>query len=264
MMNIIELNRKIFGLTQKSLNVLSSIKWILDYANYKKYVLPNQTMRDSAGNKRCYILGNGPSLKSVDLSALQGKEVITVNKSVCTPVFDEIKPRFHVVIDRFILADVADRIEEELRKDNQDTIFILHRSGIERFSKYPRARFVYGTRMAFGKNAIRNDMTCNMTTFLNVLPFATLCATYFGYKEIVLLGNDFNFFAARKDQHFYDLESNKKRTESLYSDLAGCSIVLIEYKNLYNYAISNGIQIVNATKGSLLDEIPQVNLADYI
>ena len=87
---------------------------------------------------------------------------------------------------------------------------------------------------------------------------------YIGYENIILLGNDFSFFAARKDQHFYDVEENKKRVESLYSDLAGCSIVLTEYRTLYEYAKRKGINVVNATEGSLLDEIPQVKLEDYI
>ena len=61
-----------------------------------------------------------------------------------------------------------------------------------------------------------------------------------------------------------DVEENKKRVESLYSDLAGCSIVLTEYRTLYEYAKRKGINVVNATEGSLLDEIPQVKLEDYI
>ena len=63
---------------------------------------------------------------------------------------------------------------------------------------------------------------------------------------------------------FHDVEENKKRVESLYSDLAGCSIVLTEYRTLYEYAKRKGINVVNATEGSLLDEIPQVKLEDYI
>ncbi|MCD8107326.1 MAG: hypothetical protein LUE20_05120 [Oscillospiraceae bacterium] len=80
------------------------------------------------------------------------------------------------------------------------------------------------------------------------------------YKSVVMLGNDFSFFAARKEQHFYDVDANLERKESLYQDLSGCAIVLLEYRSLYSYAVKNGIEIYNATEGSLLDEIPQKSL----
>ena len=191
-------------------------------------------------------------------------DVITVNKFIKTNLFEQVKPKYHVVIDKYILEEISEDIERELQRTDSSTIFILHRSAIKRFQKYNRARFVYGTKMASRTQAFCNDMTKNMTTFLNVLPFAVSCAMYIGYENIILLGNDFSFFAARKDQHFYDVEENKKRVESLYSDLAGCSIVLTEYRTLYEYAKRKGINVVNATEGSLLDEIPQVKLEDYI
>lgn len=264
-MNIIEINRKTVRVIQSCLNTLGLIKyWSYDRSKFRKYTCINGNIKGIAREDTCYILGNGPSLRNVDLSLLKGKKIVTVNKSICTPVFSDMKPMFHIVIDRFILEDIADYVEKELMREDSDTIFILHRSGINRFSRYKRARFVYGTKMASSAKAVRNDMTENMTTFLNVLPFAALCMSYVGFENIVLLGNDFNFFAARKDQHFYDLEDNKVRNETLYSDLAGCSIVLLEYRNLYNYAKNKGISIVNATEGSLLDEIPQVSLMELL
>lgn len=264
-MNIIEINRKNLKLTQEILNVLGFVKyWSMDRFKYGKAISLNKSLKNCAKVDTCYVLGNGPSLKHVDLTMLEGRDVITVNKSIKTPVFNQLKPKYHVVIDRFILADIVDDIEKELQRTDSDTIVILHRSAKDRFEKYPRARFVYGTKMASSHKAVKNNMTSNMTTFLNVLPFAVSCAMYVGYRTIVLLGNDFSFFAARKDQHFYDMEDNVQRTESLYSDLAGCSIVLTEYKSLYNYAKNRGITVVNATEGSLLDEIPQVKLEDYL
>ena len=264
-MNIIEINRKNLKLTQMILNFMGSIKyWGIDCFKYRKITSKNQDLKNTCQLNTCYILGNGPSLKSVDISLLQGKDVITVNKSIKTNLFEQVKPKYHVVIDKYILEEISEDIERELQRTDSSTIFILHRSAIKRFQKYNRARFVYGTKMASRTQAFCNDMTKNMTTFLNVLPFAVSCAMYIGYENIILLGNDFSFFAARKDQHFYDVEENKKRVESLYSDLAGCSIVLTEYRTLYEYAKRKGINVVNATEGSLLYEIPQVKLEDYI
>ena len=85
-----------------------------------------------------------------------------------------------------------------------------------------------------------------------------------GFKRIVLLGNDFSFFTARKDQHFYDIDKSIERNESLYQDLMGCSIVLQQYRVLNMFCQKHNIEIVNATENSLLDEIKQVRLDDYL
>lgn len=252
-------------MVQTVLNICSSVKFnTVDKLKYGKFIKDNHQLKNTANSETCYILGNGPSLKNVKLDLLEGKDVITVNKSITTPVYARLTPKYHVVLDRYILDDIADDIERELKRNDSNTIIILHRSAVDRFSKYSRARFAYGTKMASCSKAFRNDMTSNMTTFLNVLPFAVSCAMYVGYKKIVLLGNDFSFFTSRKDQHYYDIERNVKRTESLYSDLAGCAIVLTEYRTLYEYAKSNGVTIVNATEGSLLDEIPLGKLEDFL
>lgn len=263
-MNIIEVNRKQFLILQNALNCLGFVKyWGIDRFKYNKYTSKNKSLKGSVNTDICYVLGNGPSLNNVDLSLLQGKDLITVNKSINTPIFSELHPKFHIVLDPIILKEISADIERELKREDSDVIFILHRSGINQFKCYDRARFIYGTKMASDKKYFRNDMTKNMTTFLNVLPFAISCAMYFGYKKIVTLGNDFSFFASRKDQHFYEC-GKSERKESLYQDLAGCSIVLQEYKTLYNYAKTKGVEIVNATENSLLDELPQVSLKDYI
>lgn len=248
---------------QISISLYSNLRYVFfDKLKYRKYLKKNLILKNCAKKEICYILGNGPSLKNVDISLLKGKDVITVNKSINTPFFEQLTPKAHIVLDKKILSSISDDIELKLQNNNMSTHFIFHRSGIEQFKSYRNTFFAYATKMAYPK--IKNDMCSNMTTYLNVLPFAIACAMYMGYKKIVLLGNDFSFFAARKDQHFYDIEENVKRQESLYQDLAGCSIVLTEYRNLYKYAKKQGVKIVNATEGSLLDEIPQVNLLDCL
>lgn len=264
-MNIIEINKYGLKFIQHTLNILGTVKYYsMERFRYENVLKINRMLKNSCKTDTCLIIGNGPSMKEVDLSRISGKDVITVNKSINTQVFELLNPRYHVVIDKFILNDLVDDLENQLKRSDSETIFILHRSAIDRLGKYPRARFVYSTKMAASCKCINIDMTTNMTTYLNVLPFAVTCAIYMGYKRIAMLGNDFSFFTARKDQHFYDIEENKKRTESLYSDLAGCSIVLLEYRHLYEYAKSKNITLVNATEKTLLDEIPMVMLDHFL
>lgn len=264
-MDLIQLNKKLFVSFEKVLNIISNLKYVfLDKLKYRNNLNKNRILEGIENGKKCFVIGNGPSLKNVDISVLGNTDIITVNKCICTPIFRKLKPRYHIVLDKVILEQVADNIEKDLIENKSDTIFVLHRSASKRFSKYKRVYIIYGTRLATNESAIRCKMHGNMTTYINVLPFAIQCAIYFGYKNIITLGNDFSFFASRKELHYYDVDQVKNRKESLYQDLAGCMIALLEYRSLYEYTKKQGILLVNATEGSLLDEIPQKNLMEVI
>ncbi|MGO7205050.1 hypothetical protein ACCT30_28245, partial [Rhizobium ruizarguesonis] len=47
--------------------------------------------------QRCFILGNGPSVKGLDLSRLQGETVITVSNGYLHSDFDKFQSRYHCV-----------------------------------------------------------------------------------------------------------------------------------------------------------------------
>lgn len=262
-MNLFDINRKVILFTLKIINILLMFRYYcIDFFKWKKILKKNKLLKNRHLGERCYIVGNGPSLAKVDLAQLAGKHVITVNLSINTATFDVLDPDYHIILDRARLADAKGNIAKSISKKRR-TNFILHRAAYDVFENKEKIFYGYATRMLTSEN-LKSDMTGNTSTFLNVLPYAVLCAIYMGFKEIILLGNDFSFFAARRDLHFYDMDQNVKRTESLYQDLSGCAIVLLQYRFLYKYALKNGIRIENATEGSLLDEIPQVNLKDVL
>ena len=263
-MELIELTRRTHLFTCKAINVLTSLQYTLrDRKKYADYTKKNVTLKNISEGETCYILGNGPSLNRVDLSKLKGKHIITVNKFILTSMYSELKPEYHCVIDRFILEQVKDAVKEDLEDNNSLTKFLLHRTGIDKIGRKDRAYYIYNRHFPVNED-VHPDLTRNASTFYNVLPFTAMCAIYMGFKRIVLLGNDFSFFTARKDQHFYDIDEKKERQESLYQDLTGCSIVLLQYRALRKYCEKHGIEIVNATEGTLLDEIKQVKLEDYL
>lgn len=263
-MELIELTKRTHLLTCKAINVLTAMQYMLiDRQKYADYIKKNAALRNIHEGETCYILGNGPSLNKVDLSKLKGKHIITVNKFILTPMYSDLTPEYHCVIDRFILEQVKDAVKEDLEDNNSSTKFFLHRTGIDKIGSSDRAYYIYNRHFPVGED-VRPDLTQNASTFYNVLPFTAMCAIYMGFKKIVLLGNDFSFFTARKDQHFYDINEKKERQESLYQDLTGCFIVLLQYRSLRKYCEKYGIDIVNATEGTLLDEIKQVKLDDYL
>ncbi|MFS2168901.1 hypothetical protein [Priestia megaterium] len=261
-MDLISLNRQMSNFIEFGINNIATLKYYLgDIRKYKTTIKRNRQLHNLYTGETCYILGNGPSLKDVDLSVLEGKYVITVNKSILTPVFDKMKPILHCVTDRAIFAQVKDAIEEKLQDKKCDTNFIMHRMAFDTYGDIDKAFYIYNTKAPTTKN-MSCELDRHIPGYINILPFATICAMYMGFKKIVYLGNDFSFFTARKDLHFYDVDLNIKRQESLQQDLLGCSIALQQYRRLYKFAKSKDVEILNATEGSLLDEIPQVKISD--
>ncbi len=73
--------------------------------------------------KRCYIMGNGPSLSKTPLERLDGEIVWGLNR--CYLLFNEIswRPRFVVAVDNLVVPDIADEINEEVKKNPGSTFF---------------------------------------------------------------------------------------------------------------------------------------------
>ena len=56
-------------------------KIIKDNSQYKGLIQTNEKYRNIHDGERCFIIGNGPSLKNVNLSKLCNEYTITVNQS---------------------------------------------------------------------------------------------------------------------------------------------------------------------------------------
>ena len=103
-----------------------------------------------------------------------------------------------------------------------------------------------------------------MPSFPNVVGVAIGTVMGMGYKKIVLLGCDFNSFASPVSNHCYEEKNNGRRIK-LWYELYRYSLVAHGHEIINEYAQRNGIEIVNSTKGSLIDSYPfQIDDALYI
>ena len=102
------------------------------------------------------------------------------------------------------------------------------------------------------------DITKIMPAFGNVICAAIAFAIGAGYKKIVLLGCDFNSFAFPHEIHCYDGGKDNKaaRRISLDFELFCYSFDATVHLQLAKYANLLGVEIVNSTKGSLIDAYP--------
>lgn len=179
------------------MNVVASInKYKRRYYNYswlfhsigrQNYIIMKK-YQNSAKGKRCFILGNGPSLMKCQLSNL--KDEITIASNGIFLIFDKMgfKPTFLTVEDGLVAEDRADELNhitgitkiypydlaKWLKQDN-DSIYCNFFRG---FKDMPR----------FSKNFAKKVFWGGTVSYLNLQ-----LAYYLGCNEIYLIGFDHNY-----------------------------------------------------------------------
>lgn len=213
--------------------------------------------------KRCFILGNGPSLKNVDFGRLHGKKLITVNMLYKYPAFYQLSPLFHCALDPgFYRDEYLDSLHAILDNRPETSLLVSSNAPGELRSRTNCYTAIFGylpSSVVHPFNLARPS-----AAFVNVVSFAIELALYLGFSEIVLLGCDFSQFTVRKEIHLYDADSEQDRTAEVWQDLLGHTIAIMQHESLYSYAQKQGVKVVNATEGSFLDVYPHVNLNDWL
>lgn len=202
----------------------------------------------------CYILGLGPSLKDVDLRKING-DIIAVNSFVDYKTDIIINPNYYCILDGIDYIEQSSSVIQRATKKFKDTAFVLNgkykKYGDEKACPGPPKYYIY----EWGKNFYSNthyNLCKIMPITGNIVCFALLLAMELGYKKIFLLGCDFNSFASRKQLHCYE-EDNNERTLSLSYELFCYSFCADTHEQIAKYAKNRGIEIINATDGSLID-----------
>lgn len=141
-------------------------------------------------HKRCFLIGNGPSLNQTDLSALRNEVTFAVNGFFLKGQDLDWSPTFYVVEDHLVAEDRAHALKQlsgttkffpaylgYVFEPSEDTIFYNHR---------PRKSYPHG--FDFSLNADEITYTgCTVTFSLMQL------AAYLGFREIYLIGVDASY-----------------------------------------------------------------------
>ncbi len=135
--------------------------------------------------KRCFIMGNGPSLKKTDLSKLKNEFTFGMNRIYLA--FEDLgfQTSYYVSVNDLVIEQCA----EDIMKLNLPR-FVSWRSGKKWLTNQDDLYFLYTTytEPKFAKN-IRNRLWESAT----VTYVALQLAYYMGFEEVVLIGVDHNF-----------------------------------------------------------------------
>jgi hypothetical protein len=227
--------------------------------------------------KRCFILGNGPSVKSLDLLRLKGEVVISVSNGYLHSDFVEFKPLYHCVpqitYGQMTTEDVIKWFSEMHEKLGNAVLFMNETEAglVREQGLFPGRKLHFlAMRESFDEMTMRQivDVTAPVPRAQSVPVMAIMIAMYMGFTEVVLLGMDHDHFKDGKYTYAFDLGVQKDKDQSVaadgqvktswYDDFQSLARLWRQYRVLGEIAKANGVKIVNATPGGELDEFERV------
>ena len=273
------------------------------YSNWKKkkgamfdktLCKKNARFRNQYKGARCFIVGNGPSIKSVDFSLLEKEYVFTVNQISKNPNYPKLKSNFHFVADkRFFDIDPTRPGDLELiqslkllrtEDNNPECFFEIHaKPMIERYGLNSILNINYFASSHLHLNTFfashSYDLTRICPDFSTVVQTCICSAIYMGFGQIVLLGCDctsvLNIINSRINKGVSDYgyavsDGEQKRLKDLAKkttigdELIWQGQMFKDYDFLNSYCDEQGIELLNATESTILDSVKKVKLKDIL
>lgn len=228
----------------------------------------NKKLKDTGHGRLCFVIGNGPSLRNINLKLIQGFSSFTVNGFYLgNPDF---KSSYHLFIDP--LYGNSDSSNIHIYKSievNPNQTFIVGTENYEAVRRIVGPKntiYRIDTNHSLSGDRIEYDMTRTMTGSPNCVPVAIECALYMGFKIICLIGCDFSLYTKTNGTHFYDSQIIKNNIDindyesNCVGNLIRCAFVHKQHYCLERTAERLGIKILNATEESLIDAYSFIEL----
>ena len=250
------LNTKLMSLNHRFVTIVfKSYYWLNHLSPQKQRIISKMKRLPKEGDgKDLFIVLNGPSLKTQDLTKLKGKVVMCVNKGFKHPLYKEIAPKYHIIVDPN-LRDGIWPIEwlEEIRALSPGVRIILPIEwySCPVFKNIKDEEYIYWLywRVPF----------YNMGVSGGCFSFGIKQ----GFHNIFFTGFDGNSCACDmmkgSETHFYGVDPEHKDMTTKEHALALFSTFLqfTDLNCFSDYCKLRGINIINLTNGGLLDMFPR-------
>lgn len=251
---------------------------IQETENWNKVLDRNKQFKNLHDGKRCFIIGNGPSLALSDLDKIKKEISFGCNSIYALYSKTEWRPTYYCSSDPIgiklyfgngaVLSKIA---------NNSTAVFTNILYDIYCSENRPDNLFFYKTYLETidGLICFSSDFSDKVYISGTITYIMLQLAVYMGFKEIYLLGIDFTFSAERKYDgsivrndvvnHQADIEIEEDKLKPAINNVYGNDYLadidkqLAGYKAAKQYADYHGIKIYNATRGGKLEVFPRVD-----
>ena len=258
---------------QKSLSTLSKEE--------RELIEANEVYRNCHRGRRCFVIGNGPSIRNQDLSPLQDDITFVMNGFWKHDVVKQWQPTYFFFADTVLFdrSEPSKKFFDGVRQVIHESTFfapLTQRSVIieEKLLPLEPTRFYspLGSFLHDLKTDENFDLTRKVPDVLSVAQLALLGAIFMGCSPIYLMGMDYDWLGQRGANPFYffpgltltnhphaagELKSYDHEMESLVNVWSG-------YRKLKSFAEGKGTQIFNATHGGYLDVFERVSYESLV
>lgn len=251
----------------------------------------NVRFRNIHTGERCFILGNGPSLRDVNFDLLANEFVFSVNNFPLVDGYKKVKTNVHIWADLsfFELRDDQKYDHKELMKNykkiaKEGPICFVPDSAYDFMVKNELDEMLdmnYFSIFGSSDSKVRAhfDLSRAISAYSTVVQYAAVIAIYMGFKEIYLLGCDSTNIVSllncamsirNEGMHAYQKDDvNERYTELLkhwsMTDAFYDQYILFEgYKTLKDECDKRNIKIVNCSSKTIINELPRANLLDVL
>lgn len=238
-------------------------------------------LKNKHKGQRCFIIGNGPSLRAQDLDLLKDEICFGANRIYEIYKDTEWRATYYCVQDNDMAVEMAENASRAI--DNSAFTFIraltykkikgLYRKYKEKMAFIPMYTQLFPilaqvTDIKFSDNAGRNIYDGSTVTYMSMQ-----LAAYMGFSEIYLLGVDASFPRVvdvnnnivsedlSQQMHFY--EKNGESNHRIYTGTL--EVQLAAYQAAKEFGCKHGtFKIFNATRGGKLEIFERVQLEDIL
>lgn len=222
--------------------------------------------------KRCFLIGNGPSLRSEDLTRLHENGEITFAFNRVYNIFEDTpwRPSFYISQDEKMISGCADVVDKLPLRVKLIPIQLKWYHGID---IHDALWFNMNWQQTDDPLAFRfsDDAAKRLDCASTGMYTAAQLAAYMGFKEIYLIGVDHQFQISQNNRGEIIVDNTVKDyfTDRYNEDKANLYIPNTEKSTLTYIAMKRhcddrGIQVFNATRGGKLEVFQRVDFEEVL
>lgn len=252
-------------------------KCVTDHAIERNRVLYNKHK-----GQTCVILGSGSSIQLYNLRNLNHVHVITQNNFHVHPQINLIKPAYHCVVPYYQTTKEKavwhDWLKDMYIKLPSDTVMVFGKntkSIVEKvFDDTSRVFYIKSKYRVLTLSNPHVDMTKTIMEVSTAFTQCLITAMYLGFKEIYLLGCDFDQIISSSKSDYNRFYGKSMITDTSYETsnelkYIGAAqesawfhrwLIIKQLNLLHQYATENQISIYNGSNEGILDVFPRRHL----
>ena len=214
-----------------------------------------KTLKDTHVGERCFVVCTGPSLTKNDLNSIKNEYTFGMNSIA---MVDDWKPTFFGIQDMFVYKKMPEYIHNMSKIRPTFVTSDIYKAD-KSFCTNPNVYLmpVYCSDHLINpesnKFEFSKDCYVEVHDGFSITISLIQIAYYMGFREIYLIGADSNY---SKDGQNHFIEYGHRDPYAHKSTNRNIRM----YQKVKEFADNNGLKVINATRGGMLEVFPRINI----